>query len=288
MHSGLEVFYQIFLHIILLLLTNTGTATTSGLQTYFQKNTILGLDSSIVLGCSIAWSLKTSVTLHIQTINKQKVFGGYSQSFSVGLWALVATARRALSTVCFFVPSLGLMDILYHWRAEQHVFSIKRDYMMIHPNDTVQLFNMTGKLLWSDVNRWFWMDDAGSGLDRWNYFGDPAEPTPPPYTLYTGFTLQWTFALFFMLMFFHCISMAMTKSATSEEFREHGSQFNKCLHILQNINFAFPWSDWDEGVFSKEEFQRRYTNTESEMLLSCAVNSFFSIIMVIPIWFTGK
>ena len=138
------------------------------------------------------------------------------------------------------------------------------------------------------MNRWFWTDDAGSGLDRWNYFEDPAEPTPPPYTLYNGFTLQWTFALYFMLMFFHCVSMAMTKSAASEEFRDHGSQFNKCLHILQNINFAFPWSDWDEGVFSKEEFQRRYTNTETEMLLSCAVNSFFSIIMVLPIWFTGK
>ena len=82
--------------------------------------------------------------------------------------------------------------------------------------------------------------------------------------------------------------MVVTKYAASEEFREHGSQFNKCLHILQNINFAFPWSDWDEGVFSKREFQRRCSDTETEMLLSCAVNSFFSIIMVIPIWFTGK
>ena len=82
--------------------------------------------------------------------------------------------------------------------------------------------------------------------------------------------------------------MVVTKYAASEEFRELGSQFNKCLHILQNINFAFPWSDWDEGVFSKEEFQRRYSNTENEMFLTCAVNSFFSIIMLIPIWFTGK
>ena len=94
--------------------------------------------------------------------------------------------------------------------------------------------------------------------------------------------------MFFVLMFFHCVSMALTKFAASEEFREHGSQFNKYLHILQNINFAFPWTDWDEGVFSKEEFQRRYSDTETEMLLSCAVNSFFSIIMLIPIWFTGK
>ena len=65
----------------------------------------------------------------------------------IGFWALVATARRALSTVCFFVPSLGLQNILYHWLAEQNVFSIKRDYKMIHPKDEVHLFNMTGKLM---------------------------------------------------------------------------------------------------------------------------------------------
>ena len=41
-------------------------------------------------------------------------------------------------------------------------------------------------------------------------------------------------------------------------------------------------------VFSKEEFQQRYSDTETEMLLSCAVNSFFSIIMLIPVWFTGR
>ena len=91
-----------------------------------------------------------------------------------------------------------------------------------------------------------------------------------------------------MLMFFHFVSMAMAKSATSEEFKSDKSKFNKSLHILQNMNFAFPWVDWDEGMFSKEEFQRRYSNTESEMLLSWAVNSFFSIILVMPIWFTGR
>ena len=283
----MEVFYQISLQIILVLMTNTKTATTSGLQTYFQQNTIWGLNPSIVLGFSIAWSLRTAITLHVKTIKEHKIFFYCSQSFFVGVWALFATSRRVLSIVCFFVPSLGLQDILYHWLAEQFPFSIKKKYKMIHPKDEVHLFNMTGKLLWSDVDRWFWLDGDGNGLDRWSYYEDPDDPTPPPYTLYTGFTLQWTLVVFMMIMFFHFVSMAMTKSAASEDFKGHRSKFNKCLHILQNINFAFPWSDWDEGVFSKEEFQRRYTNTETEMLLSCAVNSFFSIIMVMPIWFTG-
>ena len=149
----MEVFYQISLQIILVLMTNTRTATTSGLQTYFQQNTIWGLNPSIVLGFSIAWSLRTAITLHVKTIKEHKIFFYCSQSFFVGVWALFATSRRVLSIVCFFVPSLGLQDILYHWLAEQFPFSIKKKYKMIHPKDEVHLFNMTGKLLWSDVDR---------------------------------------------------------------------------------------------------------------------------------------
>ena len=47
--SGMEVFLQLSLQIIVLLLNKTDTATTSGLQTFFQKTSILGVDSTIVL-----------------------------------------------------------------------------------------------------------------------------------------------------------------------------------------------------------------------------------------------
>ena len=46
---GLEVFYQVSLYILLLLLTETETATTSGLQTFFQKKSFYGIDSTVML-----------------------------------------------------------------------------------------------------------------------------------------------------------------------------------------------------------------------------------------------
>ena len=64
--------------------------------------------------------------------------------------------------------------------------------------------------------------------------------------------------------------------------------YNKCIHILQNINLSFPWADWDEGMFTREEFLERYKNTENEMACSIAVNAFFSICLLFPIWFTGN
>ena len=66
----MEVFYQVSLQIILLLLTRTKTATTAGLQTFFKQESFLGIEMSatVVLGLSILWSLKTCIFLHMKSI----------------------------------------------------------------------------------------------------------------------------------------------------------------------------------------------------------------------------
>ena len=40
-------------------------------------------------------------------------------------------------------------------------------------------------------------------------------------------------------------------------------------------------------MVSGEEFKERYKNTKLEMACSFAVNIGFSVIMLIPLWFTG-
>ena len=45
----MEVVYQVALQIIVLLLTKTETATTSGLQTFFKQTSVLGIDSTVIL-----------------------------------------------------------------------------------------------------------------------------------------------------------------------------------------------------------------------------------------------
>ena len=223
----------------------------------------------------------------MKTIKKHKVYFGFKQTFSVGLWAMFATLRRVLSIVCFFVPSLGLQNILYHWMSEQYTFSIKEKYNLIHPKDQVNLFNLTDTVHWSESRRWFWTDGmSGIGLDRWNYYEDPNEPTAPSYTLYTGFSLKWTFVVFFMMMFFQFVSMFFAKQALSKEFKED-RVYNKCIHVFQNLNLCFPFVDWDEQMASAEEYKQRYKNTEMEMSFSFIVNIASSISMLLPMWFTG-
>ena len=236
------------------------------------------MNPSLVLGFSIAWSLRTSIKLHVKTFKTEKIFFGFTQKFSVGMWAFVATCRRILSIICFFTPSLGLFNILHHWQAEQIPFSIRKKYNLIHPKDQVYLYNLNDTIFWKD-------------LERWNYYEDPNEPTPPSYSVYTGLTLKWTFVTFLMFFILHNIVMAIVKQLTSSDFKNEENQFNKLVHVIQNTNFSFPHKDWDcNDAESKtiDGFKERFRNTEKEMIFSLLLNSFVSVAMLGPIWFTGK
>ena len=179
--------------------------------------------------------------------------------------------------ICFFVPSLGISNILNHWLAEQYYFGIRRQYHLISKYDEVHLFNLTEPLLWKE-------------LDRWNYYGDIDEPTAPSYSLYTGMTLKWTFVTFIIMMVFHLVSMMMVKTFTSAEFKEDRNLYSKLMHVVENLQCSFPYKDWDEDEgksTTKEEFQRRFQNTEIEMIWSQVLNIGVSMIMLFPLWFLG-
>ena len=211
--------------------------------------------------------------LHRKTLKTQKTFFGFKSSISAILWGLVATLRRVLAIVGFFTPSLGLFNILYHWLAEQYTFSVRTKYHPL-PTDNMQLFNQTESI------RWFTYDRSRYEV--------PEDPSPPSYSAYTGFELKYYAFLFVILTIFHCLAMALVKYFTSEEFKTNGSTFNKLIHVIQNVNISFPYKDWDEGMFSIEEYRKRFRNTEREMFFSFLVNTAFSIVMIVPIWYTGK
>ena len=61
--------------------------------------------------------------------------------------------------------------------------------------------------------------------------------------------------------------------------------------VVENLQCSFPYKDWDEDEgksTTKEEFQRRFQNTEIEMIWSQVLNIGVSMIMLFPLWFTGQ
>ncbi len=125
----MEVFYQVSLQVALLLLTQTETATVGGLETFFAQDTMFDefgvtLDPTTFIILSVILSLKTSILLHVKILSMEKGFFGFKAKTATFLWGLVASVRRVVGIVIFFSPSLGLLDLLWHWHAEQFPYQV--------------------------------------------------------------------------------------------------------------------------------------------------------------------
>ena len=156
---GLEVFYQVSLQLALLLLTTTKTATVGGLEAFFTQDQDSVLDPVTVIILSVCWSLKTSILLHVKILSLEKGFFGFKAKTAAFLWGLVASVRRVMGIVIFFTPCLGLMDLLWHWHAEQFPFQVRLDHAkrfnitLSSLDEQIQLHKMTEEVLWADLDR---------------------------------------------------------------------------------------------------------------------------------------
>ena len=240
---GLETIYQTIGQILLILLARTLTATTSGFQIMFaQDNDTLkkihqmwpdfgsfSTLTKIVFYLSIFLGLKSSVTQKVKGISVEKGFLEAQAKIVLHLWALFATLRKVVSLIVFFAPSMGLLNLLYHWKAEQVRFGAANK---VNPLALVELFNMTEEIRWANISRW-------NQTNR-------DQPIPPPYTLYTGITLGGTFKAFLGIMAVHFILVTLVKIFTVKSFRGE-NPFNCFVDVLENMNVPSPFRDWDYG-----------------------------------------
>ena len=228
---------QVTVQILILLLFKTETPTTGGLTTVFDQRPF-GLDPTLVFSLSTAWSLLSCVRMHTKLIALQKGFCRMTSIFFIFIWGTFATLRRVLSLVALFIPSMGLFSLLHHWKWDQIPFS---NYFTERDDFQIRLFGLNETIFMSEVNNWD--------------YSDPQHPTPPPVSHYTLMTLRQTFTAAAGLLVIHIILLTLVKILTSREFRRKGNYMNKLVHILENVSFATPFSDWDEGDHRIEEYR---------------------------------
>ena len=276
--SGLEAFIQVTLQVFILLILFTNTPTVDSIlpPTSFESDQgTLGIDPITLLYISIPWSVLSCGFLHTKLIVLQKGLCQTTTKLVVLAWGLFATLRRVLSIVVMFVPSLGLLSLLHHWRWEQVPLRIRQEYYKrgfpITPEDKITFLGVNETVYWSD-------------LDRWDY-GD--EPVAPPYSIYTLFSLKHTFMAGAVLLAVHFLMLLLIKLATSPDFRRGGHYTNKLLHLIENTNVATPFADWDEGHRSIEEYRMRFRSTIIEMVATFIINTIVTLIMMVPLWYTG-
>lgn len=272
---GMETFVQVTLQILILMIARTETATTGGLETIFNKKSF-GMDPVFILSLSIAWSLLSCVRTHTRVISSEKGFCPFSSKIFIFTWGMFATLRRVLSIIAMFTPAMGLFSILHHSRAEQIPFRIRLEYakkFTIKTDDKITLHGLNETIFWSE-------------LDRWDY-SDPFNPKPPHYKNYTLLSLKQTFIMLLLLTFFQFFAIFILKSLISDDFRKKNQRINKFIHVLENLNYAFPFKDWDDGKLKQNEFKERRNYLKIEMAAIFLVNIVMAFIMLVPVWHCG-
>ena len=173
--------------------------------------------------------------------------------------------------IIYFTPSLGLFSILNHWRYEQIQFTVRTN-RNIQPNDMLWLYNST-PILWSEI-------------DRWNYDG-MRQATPPTYSIYTGYSLETYFYIFWVILGIHIYSNVCLKLIFSRDFRLEASALEMFVHGLENCNIPYVWKDWDESKGDVENHCQRFWIVRKELIVTLGVNFLFNSAMLFPLLHTG-
>ena len=256
---------QVTVTILLLLLNRTDTPTTGGLETIFDEGKTW--NAQTILAVSVTWSLLSTIMSQTNLTILDKGFCPTTSKLVVLAWASFATLRRILSLVTMFIPAMGLFSLLHHWKWEQVPFEIAEK---VSPGDKISLFGLNETFLWSQLHRW-------------------TDGIPPNYTHYTLLTLQETFIALIVLSIVQFVATIVVKSCISTDFREEEHKTNKFIHTLENLNFASPFRDWDDGDedYSVQQFRQRAGAVRREMIWTQAINFLATLLMIVPLWYTG-
>ena len=190
-----------------------------------------------------------------------------------------------MAIIVFFLPSLGLFNILNHWKAEQIPFSVRLEAVEdnnMTSGDIIQLNGMTRSVPWKTIDRWEYEQIWTMGLQT-----DLMDHQPPNNSLYSGLDFGLTLVVFLVLMAVHLVVITLVKIKTVQNIKKE-NWFNIFVHNLENVNFPFPFKDWDWDTDSTAvEYKQKLREVNIEMAWSFALNMFFNVSMFIPFWWTG-
>ena len=181
---GIELIYQISIQLLLVLLNETNTPTTGGLEVLFEQVSAFGMSATTLLILSTSWSFKSCVLLQGKANKTEKGLFPFTSTLVILFWSTVAVGRRILAIIVLFLPSLGLFNILNHWKAEQIPFSVRLEVaedINMTSEDIIQLNRMTRSVHWNNIDRWEYNMNWRMGMPT-----DLKDHQPPIYSLYTG------------------------------------------------------------------------------------------------------
>ena len=118
-------------------------------------------------------------------------------------------------------------------------------------------------------------------------FTNPEKHIAPLYSLYTGLALGESFVVFLALTALQMVTIIIVKVLKVKHIKKE-RVIDVITHILENLNFPFPYKDWDvEHQSSVDDYKQKLKEVNKEMAWSFSINIFFNTLMFIPFWWTG-
>ena len=106
---------------------------------------------------------------------------------------------------------------------------------------------------------------------------------PPPLELYTQFSLQEHFFIFWAILFIQTLTIFIVDKICIDNIPSSASLCQRFVHSCQKINFPFPYTNWHEENGSHSDYRHRKNAVEKEVLVATTVNLVFSMILLIPL-----
>ena len=230
----MEVPVQLGLLLTMLLLALSSTVTHSGLQTFFKLRPDDSWSEKLLFYGSLMWSFKTCffTYLKVKSEKKAQMLSLIAKMF-LGTRGLLVLSTKIVCGVSFFVPSLGLLSVLQHLKAERLPLNDDLFDRMKDSNDSFFDQATIEKLYRTDID----------------------------YTYYTLVSLQEAFGLFIALLVIHGIANFIVKSTLSKKFK--GADWSsKTQHCIEMLSIPEVYSDFDDDdgleELSPKDFEKAW------------------------------
>jgi len=239
---------QIFLLLFITLSKFSTSNTVSGLEKLFSADeieyfTVSGLFSvfSLVLGF-VNWQV--GIKNNFLPMKGKGILYIY-------YWLSLTT--RILAIVIYFTPSLGLFNILSHW---------KMGFLKVA--NAAAIYNMEYN---GTINKF---------IDKWKRIEN--------YSELTIYELEKYFKAFLLFTIIHLIVTGVIKYLFVSKFQSFRLFFKKFYHILMNFTCPISYMDWDDEIVSNKDVENNWREVAKEMKILLGLFSLEHILLCVPMW----
>jgi len=246
-----ENFIQVLVLILLVALRFTKTATVGGLQDLFSS----GSDNTALIVLSAIWSCKSLITGQLAYwVSLKNGFVLVKGKILLALYFILSVFSRIIAFLFYLAPSMGLFNILAHWKMGSIPFTGKKrfntDFIYDVEISREEVKNILVKSVWVPLT-------------------DPTDLT------------QYSLQTFYLYLVVFCILHWVLLTVLSR-FMDNGS--GRLLDIINTLVFPPITYDWDTQQKEEISFEEKWEKSKRGIFIFHILYFMENVFLCVPIF----